>query len=200
LSRSANTWTRRSPYASSTPTRPTSRRPCAPTTAYTSSTTHKRHWRWGVVAGAYGRGHPHHAVWPGPAALHPGPAPLLASTPSPARPTRAGGRTASLEWSGVAVSDLDGPTLRSVRESVNVPLRRIARIANMSHGHLSKMERGEAGRPVTPAVLAAYEKATGIRLTNTTSPLPASVGGWRQGALSDARRRAFNAEVASLAV
>src|SRR5690606_24544450 len=78
--------------------------------------------------------------------------------------------------------------------------RRVARIATMSHGHLSKMERGEAGRPVTPAVLAAYEKATGIRLTNPTSPLPATPGQWQQGALSDARRRAFNAEVASLAV
>lgn len=49
----------------------------------------------------------------------------------------------------------DGPTLRSLRESAGVALRKVARIAGMSHGHLSKVERGEPGRPVTPAVLAA---------------------------------------------
>jgi hypothetical protein len=37
----------------------------------------------------------------------------------------------------------------------------------MSHGHLSKVERGEHGRPVTPAILAAYEKATGVRLSDS---------------------------------
>jgi hypothetical protein len=31
----------------------------------------------------------------------------------------------------------------------------------MSHGHLSKVERGEHGRPVTPAIIAAYERVTG---------------------------------------
>ncbi|MGH3682613.1 MAG: helix-turn-helix domain-containing protein, partial [Natronosporangium sp.] len=45
------------------------------------------------------------------------------------------------------MSSLDGPTLRAVRESIGVPLRRIARQAGMSHGHLSKVERGEHGRP-----------------------------------------------------
>src|SRR5690606_27124943 len=66
---------------------------------------------------------------------------------------------------GTVADEYAGPTLRSVRESVRVPLRRVARLAGMSHGHLSKVERGEHGRPVTPAILNAYEKATGVRLT-----------------------------------
>jgi transcriptional regulator with XRE-family HTH domain len=97
----------------------------------------------------------------------------------------------------------DGPTLRSVRESAGVPLRRVARQAGMSHGHLSKVERGEPGRPVTPAVLAAYEKATGIRLTGVAGhgPTdPADSGGWRRGHLSEARRRTLNAKIAAVAV
>lgn len=97
----------------------------------------------------------------------------------------------------------DGPTLRSVRESAGVPLRRVARQAGMSHGHLSKVERGEPGRPVTPAVLAAYEKATGIRLTGVAGHGPADPiagGGWRRGHLSEARRRTLNAKIAAVAV
>jgi transcriptional regulator with XRE-family HTH domain len=100
----------------------------------------------------------------------------------------------------------DGPTLRSVRESVGVPLRRVARLAGMSHGHLSKVERGEHGRPVTPAILAAYEKATGVRLADAKiigfgdGSADTSGAGWRRGRLSDARRRGFNAIVAAVAV
>jgi transcriptional regulator with XRE-family HTH domain len=96
------------------------------------------------------------------------------------------------------MSGYDGPTLRSVRESAGVPLRRVARQAGMSHGHLSKVERGEPGRPVTPAVLSAYEKATGIQLTGTAGHTEES--DWRRGHLSEARRRAFNAKVAAVAV
>jgi transcriptional regulator with XRE-family HTH domain len=44
---------------------------------------------------------------------------------------------------------VDGPTLRAIRESTGTALRRIARHAGMSHGHLSKVEHGEHGRPVT---------------------------------------------------
>jgi transcriptional regulator with XRE-family HTH domain len=96
----------------------------------------------------------------------------------------------------------DGPTLRSVRESAGVPLRRVARQAGMSHGHLSKVERGEPGRPVTPAVLSAYEKATGIRLSGMASPAtePSEAGGWRRGHLSEARRRTLNAKIAAVAL
>jgi predicted transcriptional regulator len=41
---------------------------------------------------------------------------------------------------------VDGPALRSARQSQNVPLRRIATRNGMSHGHLSKVERGGATR------------------------------------------------------
>jgi hypothetical protein len=68
----------------------------------------------------------------------------------------------------------------------------------MSHGHLSKVERAETGRPVTPAVLAAYERATGIRLATGHGDL--DVHGWRPGRLGELRLGAFNARIASLAV
>jgi transcriptional regulator with XRE-family HTH domain len=96
------------------------------------------------------------------------------------------------------VIELDGPSLRSLREHAGVPLRRVARLAGMSHGHLSKVERAETGRPVTPAVLAAYERATGIRLATGHGDL--DVHGWRPGRLGELRLGAFNARIASLAV
>jgi len=97
----------------------------------------------------------------------------------------------------------DGPTLRSVRENMGVPLRRIARQAGMSHGHLSKVERGEYGRPVTPAIMAAYEKATGIRLEDAVAAVAErgeSPTHWRSGQLTDLRRRGYNAAIAALAI
>lgn len=104
----------------------------------------------------------------------------------------------------------DGPTLRAVRENMGVPLRRIARVAGMSHGHLSKVERGEYGRPVTPAIMAAYERATGVRLADAVAavadqdPDPAAGGSpanpWRGGQLTALRRRGYNAAVAALAI
>jgi transcriptional regulator with XRE-family HTH domain len=107
---------------------------------------------------------------------------------------------------GVDMREYDGPTLRSIRENVKVPLRRVARLAGMSHGHLSKVERGEHGRPVTPAILSAYEKATGVRLSDAKiigfgdGSADTNGAGWRRGRLSDARRRGFNATVGSVAV
>lgn len=88
----------------------------------------------------------------------------------------------------------DGPVLRSIRENANVSLRRVARVAGMSHGHLSKLERGEPGRPVTPAVLRAYEAVCGVRLAG------AGPNGPRRGHLSQARRRTLNAKIAAVAV
>jgi transcriptional regulator with XRE-family HTH domain len=96
------------------------------------------------------------------------------------------------------VIELDGPSLRSLREHAGVPLRKVARVAGMSHGHLSKVERAETGRPVTPAVLAAYEKATGVRLATGHGDLDAH--GWRPGRLSELSRARFNARIASVAV
>jgi hypothetical protein len=70
----------------------------------------------------------------------------------------------------------------------------------MSHGHLSKVERGEPGRPVTPAVLNAYEKATGFKLTGIAGHTREDADdGWRRGHLSQARRRTLRARVAAIA-
>jgi transcriptional regulator with XRE-family HTH domain len=106
------------------------------------------------------------------------------------------------------VTNLDGPTLRAVRESIGVPLRRIARQAGMSHGHLSKVERGEHGRPVTPAIVAAYERVTGVRLAEAAAGVAArrdrDTGrrgrSWRPGHLTDMRRQAFNAAVGAITI
>jgi hypothetical protein len=77
----------------------------------------------------------------------------------------------------------------------------------MSHGHLSKVERGEHGRPVTPAILAAYEKVTGVSLADAAAAVAQREGlvgrggvTWRPGQLTDMRRLAFNAAVGALAV
>jgi transcriptional regulator with XRE-family HTH domain len=99
----------------------------------------------------------------------------------------------------------DGPTLRAVRENMGVPLRRIARMAGMSHGHLSKVERGEYGRPVTPAIMAAYERVTGVRLADAAVEVSEQRRGkaprrrtWRPGELTTMRRRNYTAGVCAL--
>jgi transcriptional regulator with XRE-family HTH domain len=91
---------------------------------------------------------------------------------------------------------------------MQVPLRRIARTAGMSHGHLSKVERGEHGRPVTPAILAAYERVTGVKLTQAAATIaerrdrdtgrPGKT--WRAGQLTDMRRHAYNAAIGALTI
>lgn len=106
------------------------------------------------------------------------------------------------------VNTYDGPTLRAVREHVGIPLRRIARTAGMSHGHLSKVERGEHGRPVTPAVVAAYERVTGVKLADAVAQAADRAErqtgrpgtSWTPGQLTDLRRRGFNAAIAALTV
>ena len=115
-------------------------------------------------------------------------------------PDRAGG--------GGTVTGLDGPTLRAVRENLGVPLRRIARQAGMSHGHLSKVERGEHGRPVTPAIMAAYERVTGIKLAEAAAGVAErrdrDTGRrgktWRPGQLTDMRRQAYNAAIGAITI
>ncbi|MPZ24989.1 MAG: hypothetical protein GEV12_00670 [Micromonosporaceae bacterium] len=100
---------------------------------------------------------------------------------------------------------VDGPTLRSARVSQDVPLRRIARTAGMSHGHLSKVEHGEHGRPVTPAILYAYEKCLGIKIAEAVGSgelaqehRPKQGKDWRPGQLSDFQRRAWRSQVAAV--
>jgi hypothetical protein len=68
----------------------------------------------------------------------------------------------------------------------------------MSHGHLSKLEAGDVGRPVTPAVLAAYAKATGVDLTQDS--IGDAPGGWRVGQLPPAARRKWRGTVAAASV
>jgi transcriptional regulator with XRE-family HTH domain len=75
----------------------------------------------------------------------------------------------SLETEAGEAIVVDGPTLRSVRDSQGMPLRRIARAAGTSHGHLSKVETGEPGRPVTPRIIYAYEKLLGIRFAEAVA-------------------------------
>ena len=93
---------------------------------------------------------------------------------------------------------VDGPTLREVRLAHQVPLRRVARLATLSHGHLSKVERGEGGRPVTPRVLLAYERATGVPLTNGVPP-EAVESHTSADRMSRAARRVHVAELAAVA-
>jgi transcriptional regulator with XRE-family HTH domain len=104
---------------------------------------------------------------------------------------------------------LDGPTLRAVRENIGVPLRRIARMAGMSHGHLSKVERGEHGRPVTPAILAAYQRVTGVKLDEAAADVAErrdrdtgrrTGKTWAPGQLTDMRRQTYNAAIAAIAI
>lgn len=92
----------------------------------------------------------------------------------------------------------DGPTLRSIRENANVSLRMVARAAGMSLGHMSKVERGEFGQPVTHAVLRGYERACGVTLTGGDGR--GGNGARRPGDLSSARLRTFNAKIAAIAI
>lgn len=107
------------------------------------------------------------------------------------------------------MESFDGPTLRAVRESIGVPLRRVARQAGMSHGHLSKVERGEHGRPVTPAIVAAYERVTGVKLAEAMKQvaederhagLRLKTKTWRLGQLTDLRRVALTAAFGALSI
>jgi transcriptional regulator with XRE-family HTH domain len=92
---------------------------------------------------------------------------------------------------------IDGPTLRALREQQNIPLRQVARLAGLSHGHLSKVELGEPGRSVTSTILAAYQRATGVTLTQ--ADLGDDPSGWRPGQIGEKARRAFTGKVAAVA-
>jgi hypothetical protein len=78
----------------------------------------------------------------------------------------------------------------------------------MSHGHLSKVERGEHGRPVTPAILRAYEKVTGVSLTEAAANVAErrdrdtgrGKSDWKPGQLTDMRRRAYNAAIGAITI
>lgn len=67
--------------------------------------------------------------------------------------------------------DPRGRVLRMVRESLNLSLRAVARRAGLSHAHLSKVERGDPERPVTPEVVEAYARATRLPVADMIDQL-----------------------------
>jgi transcriptional regulator with XRE-family HTH domain len=91
---------------------------------------------------------------------------------------------------------IDGAGLRELRVEAGVSLRRIARLTGLTHGHLSKMEKNEEHRPVTPIVLRAYEQETGAPLTEGFMP---PTGEERRAYLSEAGARKFMATLAATA-
>jgi hypothetical protein len=72
----------------------------------------------------------------------------------------------------------------------------------MSHGHLSKVERGEHGRPVTPAIVNAYQRVLGINVTEaiTGNEPPAKAKDWRPGVMTHYQRATYSTQVGALAI
>ncbi|MFD0884746.1 helix-turn-helix domain-containing protein [Streptosporangium algeriense] len=85
-----------------------------------------------------------------------------------------------------------GRELRALRESQKVSLDVIAKAANASKGHISRVERGE--REVTPALIATYEKTLGVPVA-ATSHLEAN--GVAPGTVDDVRRRTLLSTIAA---
>ena len=94
------------------------------------------------------------------------------------------------------MNPITGAMLRELRLRHDLGLRAVARRAGgkvqLSDGHLSRVERGQ--RPVTPAVIATYERALGTRIhPDTIAHLVAP----HQPDHAD--RRAFHTTIATLA-
>jgi transcriptional regulator with XRE-family HTH domain len=68
------------------------------------------------------------------------------------------------------VNAVSGPVLRVLRERAGIGLRAVANRSKgsveISDSHLSRVERGH--RPVTPAIIVAYERSLGMRITTET--------------------------------
>ena len=94
------------------------------------------------------------------------------------------------------MNGITGAMLRELRLRRDVGLRAVARRTSgkvgLSDGHLSRVERGQ--RPVTPAVISAYERALGIRIHPDT--IAYLVAPYEP---DHADRRAFHATIATLA-
>jgi transcriptional regulator with XRE-family HTH domain len=88
-----------------------------------------------------------------------------------------------------------GPLLRLLRERAGIGLRAVARGTrnrmSLSDSHLSRVERGQ--RPVTPAIVSAYERAlrTRIDADAIATMLP-------EGAADRTQRQAFNTTLATV--
>jgi transcriptional regulator with XRE-family HTH domain len=93
------------------------------------------------------------------------------------------------------MTEVTGPLLRLLREHAGLGLRAVARGTrnrmSLSDSHLSRVERGQ--RPVTPAILSAYERAlrTRIDADAIATLLPG-------GAVDQTQRQAFNTTLASI--
>lgn len=85
-----------------------------------------------------------------------------------------------------------GSDLRLAREEAKISVRRVALLANLSPGHLSRVEAGD--RAVTPAVLQAYEAALsgGVAATPTSSESPGGAP-----IVEDMRRRRLLGRIAA---
>lgn len=101
--------------------------------------------------------------------------------------------------SGIEVT---GAMLRQLRFQARLGLRAVARrgLSRISDSHLSRVERGD--RPVTPAVVAVYEKALGVRIDQA---LLAGVGSVDTADTCDpavlvAVRKAYLTELATVAI
>ena len=90
---------------------------------------------------------------------------------------------------------MSGPALRLLRERAGVGLRAVARGGrnrmSLSDSHLSRVERGL--RTVTPAIVAAYERALGMRIDaeSIAAALP-------DGAPDQVARREFNTTLGAI--
>src|SRR5690554_5135278 len=102
---------------------------------------------------------------------------------------------------GCVVSEIDGFTLRQLRKHAGVGLDRVAKQARVSASHLGRVERGVPDRPVTPAIVAAYEKVLGVKLGRGDELDPTGEPDREQlSRFDELRRRGFNATVAMLSV
>lgn len=97
----------------------------------------------------------------------------------------------STNWSDV--SGVDGKILRELRERAHLGLGRIVCRSGLpvSVSHLSRVERGE--RRVTPVVVAAYEKALGIKIADIVSEARGT------DRIDDVEREAFTSTIGKLA-
>jgi transcriptional regulator with XRE-family HTH domain len=92
---------------------------------------------------------------------------------------------------------VSGSTLRLLRKRAGIGLERVAKRARVSASHLGRVERELPQRPVTPAILAAYESVLGVRLCGGE---PVTPGVERVGGLDPVRRQAFNASIAMVSL
>jgi transcriptional regulator with XRE-family HTH domain len=91
-----------------------------------------------------------------------------------------------------------GALLREMRLESGIGLDQLARLTGKSKGHLSRIERGE--RPVSPALVLAYERALGVRMSSIHERLRSQViPAGRTDGDDPMRRRNFLGNVMTIA-